>query len=188
MGKKAKARRDPARPHRGKRDVLRGTVPVAAFATLGEVQDALARLEDADFPIDRATIVGTDLKLVEKVGDRMTGARAAGYGTVGGAWLGALVAAFAAIFTAGSFGAVLSMLFGGIVLGAAFGAVFGLAAYRFAGPGDGITGNLTLVASRYELRTDADCAGRLRGVLPDDPTDGAEPTAPATADELLARH
>src|SRR5439155_303063 len=83
---------------------------------------ALARLADDGLSIDRATIVGTDLRLVEKVAGRMTVARAAGYGTVAGAWLGALIAAFAAIFTATSVGSVLSMLFGGIILGALFGA------------------------------------------------------------------
>jgi Heat induced stress protein YflT domain len=182
MGKKAKKRagQDLGRPRRGG-DVLAGTVPVATFAALGEVQDALARLADGGFPIDRATVVGTDLRLVERVAGRMTSPRAAGYGTVAGTWLGALIAAFAAIFTGTSFGAVLSMLFGGIMFGALFGAVFGLVAYRFAGPRDGITTNLSLVASCYELRADASSVDRLRALLA---TAGA---APATADDLLTR-
>ena len=100
-----------------------------------------------------------------------------------GAWLGALIAAFAAIFTGTSFGAVLSMLFGGIMLGALFGAVFGLVAYRFAGPRDGITANVSLVASTYELRADASAADRLRAALAQ-----GDPPAAATADDLLARH
>ena len=121
----------------------------------------------------------------------MTVWRAAGYGTVGGAWLGALIAAFAAIFTGTSFGAVLSMLFGGIMLGALFGAVFGLVAYRFAGPRDGITGNVSLVASRYELRADAESADRLRALLtagePAPAPDPPVPAPPTTADQLLSR-
>jgi hypothetical protein len=48
------------------------------------------------------------------------------------------------------------MLCGGILLGIAFGAIFGAVAFRVAGPPDGITGNPTLVAARYELRTTAD--------------------------------
>jgi hypothetical protein len=163
MGKKAKNR---ATEH----DVLAGTVPVATFASLGEVQDALAGVADEGFGIDRATIVGTDLRLVEKVSGRMTAARAAGYGTVAGAWLGALIAAFAAIFTAKSVGAV-----------------FGAIAYRFAGPRDGITGNVTLVASRYELRCDPDSAEWLRDRLVH-PDEAASPVPPASADDLLARH
>lgn len=163
--------------------MLGGTVPVATFGTLGEVQDALARLADTGFPIDRTTIVGTDLRLVEKVEGRMTRLRAAGYGTGGGAWLGALVAAFAAIFTAHSIGTVLSMLFGGIMLGAAFGTVFGLVAYWFAGPRHGITGSLSVVAARYELRVPAEGAGRLGGLL----STGGPVPAPVTADDLLTR-
>ena len=182
MGKKAKNRavdRKPGRPRPGgPGDVLAGTVPVGTFAALGDVQDALARLADDGLSIDRATVVGTDLRLVEKVAGRMTVARAAGYGTVAGAWLGALIAAFAAIFTATSVGSVLSMLFGGIILGALFGAVFGAVGYRFAGPRDGITGNVTLVASRYELRTDPSTAAGLRERLAADPV---------TADDLLTR-
>jgi hypothetical protein len=200
MGKKSKkepaaAARQPERPRpESARDVLAGTVAVATFATLGDVQDALSRLADEDFPIDRTTIVGTDLRFVEKVEGRMTSPRAAGYGTVTGAWFGALIAAFAAIFTAGSVAAVLSMLFGGIMLGALFGAVFGLVAYRFAGPRDGITGNVTLVAVRYELRTDADSADRLRSLLRRDRpagmqlVDGPSAVRSTTADDLLTRH
>jgi hypothetical protein len=189
MGKKSKATPQPRRPARGgNRDALAGTVPVATFATLADVEDVLSGLE---FPIGRTTIVGTDLRLVERVEGRMSTARAAGYGTVSGAWLGALVASFAAIFTAHSPGAVLSMLFGGIMLGALFGAVFGGVAYRFAGPRGGITGNVTLVASRYELRTDPSLADELRGLLAGAGTAGmvlGEPVdAAATADDLLTR-
>jgi hypothetical protein len=192
MGKKSKAApavpAQPRRPTRGgTRDALAGTVPVATFATLADVEDVLSRV---DFPVDRTTIVGTDLRFVERVEGRMSTARAGGYGTVTGAWLGALVASFAAIFTADSAGAVLSMLFGGIMLGALFGAVFGVVAYRFAGPRGGITGNVTLVASRYELRTDPALADRLRGVLTTDGQAGMvlADSAPATADDLLSRH
>jgi hypothetical protein len=187
----------PPEPHRptrgGTRDALAGTVPVATFATLADVEDVLSRVTGAGFPIDRTTIVGTDLRFVEKVQGRMSTARAAGYGTVTGAWLGALVASFAAIFTAHSVGAVLSMLFGGIMLGALFGAVFGVVAYRFAGPRTGITGNVTLVASRYELRTDPALAGELRGLLERDRqagmllVDRPGNGVPATADDLLSR-
>jgi len=193
MSKKAKKRgHDLGRPRPGGAgDVLAGTVPVATFAAFGDVQDALARLADEGFPIDGATVVGTDLRLVEQVSGRMTVWRAAGYGTVAGAWLGALIAAFAAIFTGTSFGAVLSMLFGGIMLGALFGAVFGLVAYRFAGPRDGITGNVSLVASRYELRADPESADRLRALLaPDGPVPAPDlpvPAPPTTADQLLSR-
>ena len=178
---------------RAARDVLAGTVPVATFSSLGEVQDALARLADEEFPIQRATIVGTDLRLIERVSGRMSTPRAAGYGAVAGAWLGALIAAFAAIFTSVTVGSVLSMLFGGIVLGTGFGAVFGAVAYRFAGPRAGITGNVTLVAARYEVRTTNGYAVRLHELLSAAAPAGmvlAEPLSPpddGTADELLRR-
>ena len=201
MGKKAKAATKPAaqpwRPSRGGAgDALAGTVPVATFAALGDVDDALSAATGEGFPIDRTTIVGTDLRFVEKVEGRLTIARAAGYGAVTGAWLGALIASFAAIFSAHTVGGGLSMLFGGIVLGTAFGAVFGAVAFRVAGPHDGITGNPTLVAARYELRTAAELAGELRGLLAKDGPagmllvdgPGERAPVPTTADDLLARH
>jgi hypothetical protein len=192
MGRKSKAAPpQPRRPARGgTRDALAGTVPVATFATLADVEDVLSRVE---FPVDHTTIVGTDLRFIERVEGRMSTARVAGYGTVAGAWLGALVASFAAIFTADSVGAVLSMLFGGIMLGALFGAVFGVVAYRFAGPRGGITGNVTLVASRYELRTDPVLADRLRRLVERDNqagmllVGGTPDGDPASADDLLTR-
>ena len=193
MGKKSKtAPSQPRRPARGTAgDALAGTVPVATFAALADVEDVLSRVE---FPVERTTIVGTDLRFVERVEGRMSTARAAGYGTVAGAWLGALVASFAAIFTAESVGAVLSMLFGGIMLGALFGAVFGVVAYRFAGPRGGISANVSLVASRYELRTDPALADQLRALLEQDRPAGMVLLAgppegtPTTADDLLTRH
>ncbi len=200
MGKKSKATSAAVaatplpRPGRGgSRDVLAGTVAVATFATLGDVDEVLSAVTEEGFPIDRTTIVGTDLRFVEKVEGRMTLPRAAGYGVVTGAWLGALIASFAAIFSAHSVGGGLSMLFGGILLGTVFGAVFGAVAFRVAGPRDGITGNPTLVAARYELRTTAELAGRLGALLQQ--TGGAgmllvdgPATAPAaTADDLLTR-
>ena len=188
MAKKSKAATAPAGPRRpgrnGSRDVLAGTVPVATFATLGEIDDVLAAVTDEGFPIECTVIVGTDLRFVEKVEGRITLARAAGYGVVAGAWFGALIASFAAIFGARTVDSGLSMLFGGILLGVVFGAVFGAAAFRVAGPRDGISASPTLVAARYELRTAAELADRLRDLLR---APGAGDQSPVTADELLTR-
>jgi hypothetical protein len=77
------------------------------------------------------------------------------------------------------------------MLGALFGAVFGGVAYRFAGPRGGITGNVTLVASRYELRTDPALADELRGLLAGAGPAGmvllGGPVADTSADDLLTR-
>ena len=62
-------------------------------------------------------------------------------------------------------------------------------AFRVAGPRDGITGSPTVVAARYELRTTADLADRLRGLLQHSgTTDGPDTAPPVTADDLLTRH
>ena len=55
-------------------------VSVAAYPQYAQAQRALAYLSDNRFPVQHASIVGSDLSMVETAAGRMTTGRAAGRG------------------------------------------------------------------------------------------------------------
>ena len=88
---------------------------VARFEDYESAQRAVDRLSDDGFAVDKLDIVGSGLRLVERVTGRLTRARATGAGALSGLWAGLLVGTLLGLFTSGhSFLAV-------IVTGAALG-------------------------------------------------------------------
>jgi hypothetical protein len=140
------------------------TVAVASFRQYDAAAGAVARMAGTGFPIDKITIVGGDLRILESVTGRLTPGQAAAMGTVSGAWFGALVAVLVGVF-ASSFGAFAGLLLWSLVLGAGFGAGFGLVGFLAVDRGRGFTSDRMVVAARYDLHTTADLADRLRGEL-----------------------
>jgi hypothetical protein len=100
---------------------------VARFDDYETAQRAVDRLSDEGFPVDKLDIVGSGVRLVERVTGRLTRGRAAGAGALSGLWAGLLVGILLGLFTSGhSFLAVAAT---GAALGAGWGAVFGYVAH-----------------------------------------------------------
>src|SRR5687768_5764087 len=97
-------------------------VTVARYADYASAQRAVDYLSDNDFPVNRTSIVGTDLRLVENVLGRMTVGRAAIAGAGSGAWFGLLIGLVFTIFSASAWWAVLLTA---LLVGAVWGAIFG---------------------------------------------------------------
>src|SRR5438067_11101577 len=95
---------------------------VATYDSYDGAQAAVDRLSDDGFPVEHLDIVGSDLRLVERVTGRLTKGRAAAAGAASGAWFGLLMGLLLGIFTSGSW---LGLLIVGAAIGAAWGAVFG---------------------------------------------------------------
>jgi hypothetical protein len=74
---------------------------VARFDDYEDAQRAVDRQSDEGFPVDKLDIVGSEVRLVERVTGRLTTARAAGAGTISGLWAGLLIGALLALFTTG---------------------------------------------------------------------------------------
>jgi hypothetical protein len=72
---------------------------VARFDEYEAAQRAVDRLSDDGFPVGKLDIVGSDLRLIERVTGRLTTARAAGAGAISGLWVGLLIGALLALFT-----------------------------------------------------------------------------------------
>lgn len=98
-------------------------VTVGTYPTYSAAQQAVDYLSDHGFPVRHATVVGTDVRLVESVLGRMTVARAGLAGAGSGAWLGLLIGALLALFTTGGWLVLPAATAAGAVWGATFAAV-----------------------------------------------------------------
>lgn len=142
-----------------------GVIPlgeeIATFEKYEEVQRAVDALADAGFPVQKVSIIGTDLRMVERVTGRMTYGRAALSGALSGMWFGLMMGLLWLLLGAQDFSPVLL----GVSVGAIFGALFGLAAHGMAGGKRDFTSVSQVVATRYGLRCEQDVAARCRQIL-----------------------
>ncbi len=136
---------------------------VARFDDYESAQRAVDRLSDDGFPVEKLDIVGSGLRLVERVTGRLTRGRAASAGTLTGLWAGLLFGILLGVFTPGH--AFLAAAATGAILGAAGGAVFGYVAHaRTRGQRD-FSSVRQLDATRYELIARDGAVDRARGML-----------------------
>lgn len=140
----------------------RPTVILATYPHYPAAQRMVDHLADNRFPVDRIAIIGTDLSLVETVLGRMTTARAAAVGSVGGAWLGLFTGLLFGIFTDGNW---LAIIIVALLVGAVWGAVFGSVTHAMTGGRRDFTSASALRASQYAVTVDVDFADLAREIL-----------------------
>jgi len=138
------------------------TVTVGVYGDYASAQKAVDHLSDRGFPVQHVSIVGTDLRLVERVLGRMTTARAAGAGAVSGAWLGLLIGILLSIFTTSGWFVVILIAIG---FGAIWGAIFGAIAHAATGGRRDFTSVRRLDAARYAIQVHADHENEARRLL-----------------------
>ncbi len=121
---------------------------VASYDDYADAQRAVDLLSDDGFPVEHLDIVGSDLRLVERVTGRLTKGRAASAGAASGAWFGLLMGLLLGIFTSGSW---FGLLLVGAAVGAAWGAVFGYLGHAATRGARDFASARTLVAARYDV-------------------------------------
>jgi hypothetical protein len=136
---------------------------VASFGTYEEAQTAVDRLSDESFAVENLDIVGSDLRLVERVTGRLTKRRAAGAGAASGAWFGLFIALIIGLFTTGP--AWLGLILAGLLIGAVWGAVFGYAGHAATGGRRDFSSQRRLTAMRYDLVARGGHADEARELL-----------------------
>ena len=127
-----------------------GGVQVGSYDSYEQAQAAVDYLSDEKFPVENVTIIGTDLRMIEKVTGRLTWGRAIGAGAAGGAWWGLFVGLLLGIFSSSGsswIGSVVS----GLLIGLVFGAVFGAISYGATQGRRDFTSTSQIVASRYDV-------------------------------------
>jgi hypothetical protein len=143
-------------------DANRRTVTVARYNDYASAQRAVDHLSDNGFPVERTEIVGTDLRLVEKVLGRMTTGRAALAGAATGAWFGLLIGILISVFTVSVWWRVILVA---VVAGVIWGAIFGAIAHSMTGGRRDFTSLRTLQAAEYAVTVDAEYAEEATQLL-----------------------
>ncbi|WP_433718747.1 general stress protein [Actinoplanes sp. CA-051413] len=138
------------------------TVSVASYPDYALAQQAVDYLSDNQFPVEKTSIVGTDLRLVENVLGRMTTVRAALAGAASGAWFGLFIGLFLGIFSDSNW---FGLIFVGLLIGAAWGAIFGAIAQAMTGGRRDFTSRSSLQASQYAVVVEAEVADSARQLL-----------------------
>ncbi|MFG1952843.1 general stress protein [Micromonospora sp. NPDC048830] len=138
------------------------TVTIGSYPDYPSAQRVVDYLADNRFPVERSSIVGTNLTLVETVLGRMTTGRAALIGAGTGAWFGLFIGLLFGVFTGGNWVAVILV---GLVVGAIWGAVFGAVAHAITGGQRDFTSASALRAGQYAVIVDADLADQARQLL-----------------------
>ena len=93
-----------------------GGVQVGSYDSYEQAQAAVDYLSDEKFPVENVTIIGTDLRQIEKVTGRLTTGRAIAAGAAGGAWWGLFVGLLLGIFSTDG-GAWIGSVLTGLVIG-----------------------------------------------------------------------
>ena len=137
---------------------------VASYATYLEAQRGVDHLADEHFPVHLVAIVGSDLRMVERVTGRLSYPRVAGAGAMSGAWFGLFVGLLLSMFSSPD-EAVGVPLIAAIAIGAAFGMLFSVVSYAFTGGKRDFTSSSQIVAGRYAVLCEAEQAGKARRLL-----------------------
>ncbi|MEQ7008178.1 general stress protein [Actinopolymorpha sp. B17G11] len=137
---------------------------VGSYPNYADAQRAVDYLSDNKFPVENVTIVGSDLRLVERVTGRLTQGRAIAVGAGAGAWWGLFVGILISLF-ARTGGSALALVITGVVIGAIFGVIFGWVGYRATGGHRDFTSRTQVVASTYDLLCQPQKAEEARNLL-----------------------
>jgi hypothetical protein len=135
-------RRSPVLPTIPKGDVL-GT-----YDTYPEAQHVVDKLAKADFDVRQLSIIGNDLKTIERVTGKLTYGRSALAGAATGAWIGLFAGSLLFLFAATP---NVTYAFGVILLGAAFGMLFGVVSYAINRRRRDYTSTHQVVATSYQV-------------------------------------
>ena len=151
-------RRGPSQPTLPKGDVL-GT-----YDTYPEAQSVVDRLSKAEFDVKQLSIIGNDLKTVERVTGKLTYGRAALAGAASGAWLGLFFGLLLSLFTPPT-PQSLSIVGAALLIGAGFGMIFGIVSYAVGRRNRDFTSTHQVLASNYQIIIDPELTAKAQDVL-----------------------
>jgi hypothetical protein len=123
---------------------------IGTYDTYREAQRAVDYLSDEKFPVENVTIIGSDLRQVERVTGRLTWGRVLAAGAAGGAWWGLFVGLLLGIFAVTGTAWVGSLLTG-LLIGLVFGMLFAAIGYAATRGKRDFTSASAIVAGRYDV-------------------------------------
>jgi len=152
---------------------------LGTYDSYPEAQKVVNTLAKADFPVTKLSIVGNDLKTVERVTGRLTYARAALAGAASGAWFGLFLGLLFVLFSPEP---NFSYILAAALIGAGFGLLFGVVTYAARRRRRDFTTTNQVLASSYQLIIDPQLTARARMVLAGERDSGAPAAAPVSTE------
>ncbi len=141
-----------------------GGVQVGSYDSYEQAQAAVDYLADQKFAVENVTIIGSDLRQVERVTGRLTWGRVLAAGAAGGAWWGLFVGLLLGIFAVDG-SAWISSVLTGLLVGLVFGALFGWMGYAATRGRRDFTSTSRIVAGRYDVMCNPARAEEARALL-----------------------
>ena len=136
---------------------------VGEFSTYEEAQAAVDYLADQKFAVENVMIVGTNLKVLERVTGRRTWATVLAEGAVSGITTGLFVGLMLMLFVSPG---NTTMLFVGLVMGIIFGIIARALAYSMSGgKRDFNSARRQIIATSYEVLAEHKVAQQARDLL-----------------------
>ncbi|UBQ03395.1 general stress protein [Curtobacterium sp. TXMA1] len=138
----------------------RGDV-LGTYDSYPDAQRVVAKLAEADFPVAKISIVGNDLKTVERVTGKMTYGRAAIAGALSGLWLGIFFGIVLTLFSPTAGGLIIAAA----IIGAAFGMLYGIVSFAITKRQRDFTSVHQVLATNYQIVVDPQLTGQAQRIL-----------------------
>ncbi|MFV0433870.1 MAG: general stress protein [Leucobacter sp.] len=137
---------------------------VSTYDRYEDAKHAVDVLARASFPVRQISIVGNDVRSVERVTGRLSYGRVALMGALSGAYLGLFLGLLLFIFQPDN-AAILGVFAAAVAIGAGFGMLFGVLSYAMNRNRRDFSSVMQMVASRYDLITEPELVHEARRVL-----------------------
>jgi hypothetical protein len=152
-------------PFRGRTAQVFPTLPrgdvLGTFDSYPDAQAVVAKLAESDFPVNKLSIVGNELKTVERVTGKMTYGRAALAGALSGLWLGFFFGIVLTLFSPTASG----LIFAAALIGAAFGVLYGVVSFAITKRQRDFTSVHQVLATNYQIIVDPQLVGQAQRIL-----------------------
>lgn len=149
---------------------------IGSYTSYLDAQKAVDYLADEKFPVRHVSIVGNDLKMVERVTGKLSYPRVALTGAMTGAWFGLFIGVMLSFFDSSTnAGAPFSNVLTSILLGAALWMLFAIIGYAAQRGKRDFTSTNQVLASNYDVIVTPDVAGEARRLLAQLPMNSMAP-------------
>lgn len=134
---------------------------LGTFPEYEQVQKMVDTLADNDFPVQHTLIVGTDLKLMERVTGKKSWSRIILSGLLSGAWLGLFIGLLIGLFSENW----LATLVQSVLMGTVFFTVWAVVGHAFSKGQRDFTSLTTTVPMHYELLVEHRYVAKAQQIL-----------------------
>jgi hypothetical protein len=136
---------------------------LGTYDSYGDAQAVVDRLAKAEFPVKQVSIVGSDLKSVERVTGKLTYGKAAAAGAASGAWIGLFLGLIMFMFS--STPNTIVYVGAAAIIGAGFGMFFQIVMYTLGRKRRDFTSIHQVIAGKYDIIVDQSLTARAQELL-----------------------